>query len=44
MVPEHTRGTHPAASGRIEGVALFQQSALLWQLGRVSLGMPAREI
>ena len=36
-------GAHPTASGRLEGVALFQQSALLWQLRSRLFGLPARE-
>ena len=38
----HTRGAHPTASGRHEGVALIEQTALLWQLGSCLFGLPAR--
>ena len=39
----HTEGAHPTASGRHEGVALIEQTALLWQLGSCLFGLPARE-
>ena len=37
----HTRGADPTASGRHEGVALIEQTALLWQLGSCLFGLPA---
>ena len=40
--PAHTRGAHPTASGRLKGVALIEQTALLWQLGSSLFGLPAR--
>ena len=38
-----TGGAHPTASGRLKGVALIKQSALLWQLRSHLFGLPARE-
>ena len=35
----HTTGAHPTAFGRHEGVALIEQTALLWQLGSCLFGV-----
>ena len=39
----HTEGAHSTASGRDVGVALIEQTALLWQLGSCLFGLPTRE-
>ena len=39
----HTGGAHSTASGRLEGVALIEQTALFLQLGSCLFGLQARE-
>ena len=38
----HTKGAHSTASGRLEGLASNEQTALLWQVGSGLFGLPAQ--